>query len=36
MVEVLSGIAEGEVVVVEGNFGLDAGSSVQIEEEVKS
>jgi RND family efflux transporter MFP subunit len=36
MVEVLSGIAEGEIVVVEGNFGLEAGSSVQIAEEVKS
>jgi RND family efflux transporter MFP subunit len=36
MVEVLSGVAEGEMVVVEGNFGLEAGASVQITEEVKS
>ena len=36
MVEVLSGLAEGEIVVVEGNFGLEAGTSVQIAEEVKS
>jgi RND family efflux transporter MFP subunit len=35
MVEILSGLAEGETVVVEGNFGLEEGAPVQILEEVK-
>jgi len=35
MVEILSGLAEGEAVVVEGNFGLEEGAPVQILEEVK-
>jgi RND family efflux transporter MFP subunit len=35
MVEVLSGLAEGVSVVVEGNFGLEEGAAVQVLEEVK-
>ncbi len=35
MVEVLGGLAEGEAVVVEGNFGLEEGAALQILEEVK-
>jgi RND family efflux transporter MFP subunit len=35
MVEVLDGLAEGALVVVEGNFGLEDGAAVQILEEVK-
>ena len=35
MIEILSGLAEGETVVVEGNFGLEEGAPVQILEEVK-
>jgi hypothetical protein len=34
MVEVLDGLAEGEAVVVEGNFGLEDGAPVQVLEEV--
>ena len=35
MVEVLDGMAEGALVVVEGNFGLEEGAAVQVLEEVK-
>ncbi|HSA96917.1 MAG TPA: efflux RND transporter periplasmic adaptor subunit [Acidobacteriota bacterium] len=35
MIEVLSGLAEGDPVVVEGNYGLEDGSPVQVLEEVK-
>lgn len=35
MIEILSGLAEGAPVVVEGNFGLEEGAAVQILEEVK-
>jgi RND family efflux transporter MFP subunit len=35
MVEVLGGLAEGAAVVVEGNYGLEAGAAVQVLEEVK-
>jgi len=35
MVEVLDGLAEGALVVVEGNFGLEEGAAVQVLEEVK-
>jgi RND family efflux transporter MFP subunit len=35
MVEILGGLAEGDAVVVEGNFGLEEGSAVQVLEEVK-
>jgi RND family efflux transporter MFP subunit len=35
MIEVLSGLRDGEAVVVEGNYGLEDGSSVQVLEEVK-
>jgi RND family efflux transporter MFP subunit len=35
MVEILDGLAEGALVVVEGNFGLEEGAAVQVLEEVK-
>jgi hypothetical protein len=35
MVEILAGLAEGVAVVVEGNYGLEEGSAVQVLEEVK-
>ncbi|NTV80905.1 MAG: efflux RND transporter periplasmic adaptor subunit [Candidatus Aminicenantes bacterium] len=35
MIEVLDGLAEGDAVVVEGNFGLEEGAAVQVLEEVK-
>jgi RND family efflux transporter MFP subunit len=35
LVEVLSGIAEGDLVIVEGNYGLEDGAPVTITEEVK-
>jgi len=35
MVEILSGLAEGDAVVVDGNYGLEEGSAVQVLEEVK-
>lgn len=35
MVEILSGLADGDPVVVEGNYGLEKGAPVQILEEVK-
>lgn len=35
MIEVLDGLAEGDPVVVEGNFGLEEGAAVQVLEEVK-
>ena len=35
MIEVLTGLAEGDAVVVEGNFGLEEGAAVQVLEEVK-
>ena len=35
MIEVLDGLAEGALVVVEGNFGLEEGIAVQVLEEVK-
>jgi RND family efflux transporter MFP subunit len=34
MIEVLNGLAEGDPVVVEGNFGLEEGAAVQVLEEV--
>jgi RND family efflux transporter MFP subunit len=36
MVEILTGLAEGAAVVVEGNYGLEDGATVQVLEEVKS
>jgi RND family efflux transporter MFP subunit len=35
MVEVTSGIAEGDMVIVEGNFGLEEGSPIQVTGEVQ-
>ena len=35
MIEILSGLADGEPVVVEGNYGLESGTPVQVLEEVK-
>jgi RND family efflux transporter MFP subunit len=35
MVEILSGLADGEAVVFEGNYGLEAGTPVQVLDEVK-
>jgi RND family efflux transporter MFP subunit len=35
MIEVVDGLAEGDAVVVEGNFGLEEGAAVQVLEEVK-
>jgi RND family efflux transporter MFP subunit len=35
MVEILAGLAEGDAVVVDGNYGLEEGSAVQVLEEVK-
>jgi len=35
MVEIPDGLAEGALVVVEGNFGLEEGAAVQVLEEVK-
>ncbi len=35
MIEVLSGLAEGAPVVVEGNYGLEEGATVQVLEEVR-
>jgi RND family efflux transporter MFP subunit len=35
MIEVLSGLTEGDPVVVEGNYGLEDGAALQILEEVK-
>ncbi|HDT12737.1 MAG TPA: efflux RND transporter periplasmic adaptor subunit, partial [Candidatus Aminicenantes bacterium] len=35
MIEVLDGLAEGDRVIVEGNFGLEDGAPVQVLEEVK-
>jgi RND family efflux transporter MFP subunit len=35
MIEVLEGLAEGDRVIVEGNYGLEDGAPVQILEEVK-
>lgn len=35
-IEVLSGLADGEAVVVEGNYGLEEGAPVQVLEEVRS
>jgi RND family efflux transporter MFP subunit len=35
MIEILDGLAEGALVVVEGNFGLEEGAAVQVLEEVK-
>jgi RND family efflux transporter MFP subunit len=34
-VEILSGLEEGEPVIVDGNFGLEEGASVRIEGEVR-
>jgi len=35
MIEVLSGLTEGDPVVVEGNYGLEDGAALQVLEEVK-
>lgn len=35
MVEVLSGLAEGDIVIVEGNFGLEEGTEIEITGEVQ-
>ena len=35
MVEILSGLGDGESVIVEGNYGLEEGAPVQVLEEVK-
>jgi RND family efflux transporter MFP subunit len=35
MIEALAGLAEGDAVVVEGNYGLEEGAAVQVLEEVK-
>ncbi len=35
MIEILDGLAEGDQVIVEGNFGLEDGASVQVLDEVK-
>ncbi len=35
MVEVISGIAEGDLVVVEGNYGLEEGAGIEIKEVVQ-
>ena len=35
MVEILSGLADGESVIAEGNYGLEEGAPVQVLEEVK-
>ncbi|MDH4198343.1 MAG: efflux RND transporter periplasmic adaptor subunit [Candidatus Aminicenantes bacterium] len=35
MVEVLDGLAEGDLAIVEGNFGLEEGAAVEVLEEVK-
>jgi RND family efflux transporter MFP subunit len=35
LIEVVSGLNEGDLVIVEGNFGLADGSPVEVEEEVK-
>ncbi len=35
LVEVVSGVQEGDLVIVEGNFGLEDGNEVQVTEEVK-
>lgn len=34
-VEVLSGLAEGDLVIVEGNYGLEEGTAVEIQTEVR-
>jgi len=36
LIEVLSGLADGDAVVVEGNYGLEEGAPVQVLEEVRS
>jgi len=35
MVEVLDGLAEGDLVIVEGNFGLEEGAAIEVLTEVK-
>ena len=35
MVEILGGLSDGESVIVEGNYGLEEGSPIQVLEEVK-
>lgn len=35
MVEILSGLEEGDLVIVEGNYGLQAGADVDVLEEVR-
>jgi RND family efflux transporter MFP subunit len=35
MIEVLDGLAEGDIVIVEGNYGLEEGAAVRVLEEVK-
>jgi hypothetical protein len=35
MVEVSSGVAEGDLVIAEGNFGLEDGAPIEVTGEVK-
>jgi hypothetical protein len=35
MIEILDGLAEGDSVVIDGNYGLEDGGAVQVLEEVK-
>jgi hypothetical protein len=34
-VEVLAGVQEGELVVVEGNYGLDEGARIEVKEVIQ-
>lgn len=35
LVEVITGVREGDLVIIEGNFGLENGAEIKIQEEVK-